>query len=297
MSIRHIFILAIVAVLIIAPASAKIVITAEPYGLGIAHKLIGDTSGVTYDAQAENRAIQRITIDAPIDTQIAYTLYYNNGSAVSGTMHYYDSATIFGAGFVTSDMTMGGKSSSYTYLSYNKIGRLYLYGYAKNETSPGTWEKGFVLAGTTAGVTTFDNDVVFYPVTGSGVINKFSFTSTRLVNIDIITNDYTAVEGAVGKSYLDALWEAINFALQAISSVNEFMRGYFSFIVFLTLNLPLIIALWIVITAAVAANTSKDVFAFFRKWFGYQKSLFKFVLDMWVGFTTILSHVVGLFKL
>ena len=283
--------------LMIAPASAKIVITAEPFGV-VTHAY-GDQTSFDYDASTNNEAIQRMTIDAPIGTTVSYTLYHSNGSTVTGSVQFVDSASVFGWGYATSYIDLGGLTSSYTFLTNMGIGRIYLYGYAKNETSTDIWQNGFVVAGTTAGITTFDNDVVFYPVTGTGdgVIYRVTFTASQPVACAVYTNSRSAVVAATSKTIPDIVWEWINFGISIAGTVYTIALMGFSGLLFLLENWYLILALYIGLTGAIAFNQSKDIFSALRTFFRYQRSVYEFFLNMWHSLISLISSFRDIFRL
>jgi len=292
---KYLFVLIIIA-LLVSPVFAKIVITAEPIGGNL--KYVG-SSGVTsysYDTTEEGRAIQRIMMDVPTGTTVNFVLTYGNGSTVSGALHYFND------GFFqqTSDINLGGETSSYTYVGLQEIGRFYVSGYAKNETDPGVFgNSGFVLFGSTAGASLINNDYVFYEVAGDPVIYKLSVTSTDPITVGVYTNPREEVAAAVSKSVFDIAGEWVDFALSLGDTILNVAISAFKWIKFFFIDhLEMTVALYLAATLAFAARTCRgNPIKMGRQFVKDQQNLFEFILGLWGKLIEIIASFRGIFRI
>jgi hypothetical protein len=288
----------LIILLIVAPASA-IKITAEP--LGVTSTTHDQVTQLTYDGSPEGLGIQRIGIDAPIGTTINFVITYGLGTTVSGSCVYTNSFVdpITGTGYVRSQISLGGETSDYEYFSNNHLGRFYVSGYAVNDT-PTPNIPGFVIYGSTFGLSTIQNDFVFYPVaSGSdGVMYKVQITSDKPIKIAIMTNPREQIAEAKSKSLLDQINEWVTFAIQIGGTIKDIgLQTFYWLKFFLWDNLIMTVALYIAITGAMAFGSTKDVFKAIKKFFGYQRALFEFILSMWQRLIDIIDRFRNIFRL
>ena len=281
--------------LIVLPASA-IVITAEPIGGNLKTVLASGETSYEYDATPEGRGIQRVTIDVPTGTQVDFTLTYGDGSTVTGSYYYHND------GFFrqTSEIELGSASSTYTYTGLEQIGRAYITGYAKNETSPDVWQSGFVIYGSTAGLSTITNDFVFYSITGDPVIYKFQMTSNNPVSgIAIMTNPREEVSAAASKSFVDLINEFVELAVQMAETIAGVITSGFRWLKFFFIdNLGMTVALYIAGSLAIAARTSRgNPIRVLKQFFKDQKALFTFIIEMWGRIVELLANIRGIFRI
>lgn len=288
--------LAVIAalVLLIVP-SAAITVTAEPIGTTLETLTEKGVTVFSYDASPEGNAIQRIGIDAPTGTLVSFTLTYGSGSTASGTLHYYND------GFYrqTSDITLGGESSSYTYVGLQEIGRFYVSGYGRNESEPGVWEKGFLVFGSTAGLSTISNDFVFLPVSGDPVIYKIDVSSNNPVDVAIYYAPRDDVAAATEKSFLDVANEWVQFATGIATTIYGVLTSAFRWIKFFFIdNLGMTISLYIAGSLAIAARRSRgNPITVLRQFFRDQKNLFEFIMSLWERLVNIIAKFRGIFRI
>lgn len=292
--IRTIFALVFILTLVVIPASA-VVVTAEPIGTTLSTITEKGTTVYSYDGTADGKAIQRIGFDVPTGTQVSYTLTYGDGSTVSGTLHYYND------GFFqqTSDISLGALSSSYTYVGLQEIGRFYVSGYGRNETSPDTWQKGFLIYGSTGGISTISNDYVFYPITGDPVIYKIDISSTNPIDIALYVAPREDVAEATEKSFLDVLNEWVQIATGMASTIKDIVIAAFKWGKFFFIdNLGMTVALYIAGSLAIAARTSRgNPIKVLRQFFKDQKALFEFILSLWERLVNLVGTFRGIFRI
>jgi hypothetical protein len=283
---------------IVSPVSAGYQITAEP--LGTTWVSWGQSTGTMYDASQNGMAMQRIMWDLPIGTTIDYTLWYGNGSTVSGQMIYEPvGIQVAGGGYKHTEVSMGGVSSGYDYMGTSLIGRADIAGYAKNETSDGVYQNGLIIYDSVFGLSD-QKCVVFFPTSEAGaVIYKVQWSSNNPVKAGAFINPRSSVVSAASKSVLDIAWEWINYAIALGVFVYGFTVAVFVWIKFLFIdNLLLVVALWISVTMAYSAMTSRgNVFKFYTKFLRYQKTLLNFIMELWNYFIQIISAFRGIFKL
>jgi hypothetical protein len=136
----HYILCMVLLVILIVPVSGEnITITAEPLG-GTLNIGPGAVTSFTVDvSKLQRNAIQRITVDVPTGSQIDYTLYYGNGTALSGQMIYNPSPGSCGslvgidAPCQHSSVSIGSSRSEHFYTGLQEQGRLDIIGYGRNE--------------------------------------------------------------------------------------------------------------------------------------------------------------------
>jgi hypothetical protein len=296
MAMRRYLIALILVALLITPAFAKIVITAEPVGGNLETVTVKGVMNYEYDPTAEGRAIQRIGIDVPTGTTVDFTLTYGNGNTVSGTLHYFND------GFFqqTSEIDFGPESSSYTYVGLQEMGRFYVSGYAKNETEPGVYsDPGFVVFGSTAGLSFINNDFVYYQVTGDPVIYKLEIGSNAPVDVAVYTNPRDEVATAASKSFFDIANEWVEYALSIGGTIYDVVTSAFKWIRFFFIDhLAMTVALYIAGSLAFSARACRgNPIRMLRQFFKDQVGLFHFILDLWGKLIEIISSFRSIFRI
>ena len=283
---KYLFLFAVLVLILIVPANAaNITITAEPLG-GSLNILPSHQSSYTVDvSKLQRNAIQRLTVDIPTDTTISYTLWYGNGTTISGQM-IYNKASSTNCGDPTglvgycqySKVSIGAMSSDHYYVGLQEIGRIDIVGYGRNED---TGQRLFIIYDSTGGLH-IPGDAMAYSEIPSGVIYKFTITANKpITSCTYYTNTKENVQKASETSLLDVIIEWANLLVQIKDTVIEVFWFFFYVAQFMWDNIYLIIALYFGLTGAIAANQSKDIFAAIKKWFGYQRSLLNFILGTW----------------
>jgi len=284
----------IVGVVIVSPVCA-LGIQIQPDPWNTMTLPLGRMQNLSYDMSAEGKGITRITFDAPTDTRIDFTLFYGNGSSVDGYFSYNN------IGFMTqrTEVSIGGVTSGYDFYGYKEIGRIEIVGYARNWTTTTEYDKGFVVYDSVFGISE-GKAIAFYKEDGlsDGVVYAFIFASDRPVDVTVYTNTRDAVAGNVSKNIFDTIDEWVNFALSVGYFVFALVSGLFQWLKFFFIdNLLMTISLYLAITMAYAACTSKNIFLFFRKFFNDQRKLFEFILGLWKTLIEILSAFRGIFRI
>lgn len=272
---------ALVALLILifpGAMAANITITAEPLG-GTLNIAPSGMSDYTVDVSSLQRnAVQRITVDVQTGSTIDYTLWYGNGTTISGQLIYQSAAGMCGLSPLCqySSVSIGGNMDDHYYVGLEEIGRIDIVGYGRNED---TSERVFIIYDSTMGLHIPGDAMAFYPVP-SGVIYKFSFSSTKpMTSLNYYTNTRENVDKASNTSLLDVFtdwWNIINQIKETL--IRVFWFFYYGFQFFWD-NILLIMAMYLAITGAMAANGSKDIFTAIAKFFKYQQKLLEFLLN------------------
>jgi len=287
-------ILLILGILLIIPVSAdNITITAEPLGGTLNLEGSPGTSFTVDVSQLQRNAIQRISVDIPTDTLLDYTIWYGNGSTLTGHMHYYSVTDTGACGSVLgintwcqfSEVSIGSSVSNINYVGVQEQGRIDIVGYGRNED---TQERLFIIYDMGSLLVHLPTDAMAYTPVPSGVIYKFQLTSNKpITGVAWYTNTRENVDTASKTSLLDVVSEWANFLIQIKDTIFEVFWFFYYLFEFIWDNLFLIIALWFACSGAYAFNKTKDVARATQTWFGYQKKLLDFILDL-------ISKTVGL---
>jgi hypothetical protein len=89
-------------------------------------------------------------------------------------------------------------------------------------------------------------------------------------------------------------WLAL--ATQYATAIYDFITGVFWILKFFFIdNLLLIIALWISVSMAYSAISTRDIFKFYTKFFRLQKALLDFIVSLWQTLVSIVYQMVQIF--
>jgi len=252
-----------------------------------------DVLSYSHDANTLEKKITLIYFTVPTNSQIDFTLYYGNGSTVSGYIENHQT----GLGYTTATVSIDGATKSYNYFDTNQFYDIDVAGYAQQTND--TTIKGILVSSDAYGV--FDNDLAsFYPVPSlaQNLIYRVDATGTKPFNIEVV--DSPPGEAAEGTNY-SALATAqgwIDFAFGMGAAILGVVTGLLFWLKFLFIdNLLLIIALYLTISMAYAACTSKNVFVFFKRFFKSQQAFFMFILSLWGVLVTIISEFRAIFRI
>ena len=269
-------------------------ITAEPLG-GQIHLVEGKVSNLSIDVSAKGDAVQRIAVDIGTGTAVNFTLTYGNGATVSGWMEYTNDGFFRQHSEVAIDTDIQG----YDYIGLQEIGRIDIVGYARNWTSNTEYTTGFIVYDSVFGISE-RRAMAYYPVPSisDNVIYKFELTSTKPVAVAYYTNTRENVAKAAATTLLEVINEWVQLAISLAFFVKDTAIALFFWLKFFFWdNLGMTVALYISISMAYAANTSKDIFRFIGKFFNDQKKLFEFVLSLWTTLVNIIATFRGIFRI
>jgi hypothetical protein len=249
---------------------------------------------VSHDASAAGLKIAMVRYTIPAESQVDFTLYYGNGTTVSGYSENHHINPLQ----TSSSVSLGGTTKEYTYIDTQPFYDYNLVGYAKSNNE--TAITGFMVYSLNYGA--LDNDLaVFYPVSniGQNTIYKIEASCTKPFDIFITDASPADVAGGASKNPIDVAWEWINFALSIAGFVLGFALAILAWIKFLFIdNLLLVVALYISVTMAYSAMTCNgNVFKFYKNFFKFQRSLLTFIMELWNVFITIIATFRGIFRI
>lgn len=276
-------------ILLISPVCAKYDITSAVYGTTETQRFDG-VSILDFNT-TPGKSISQIGFFLPIGTTLNFTLNYGTSGSVTGWM-IYRANTIIGSSY--SEVSIGGVTYGENFIDaqaagYSLTKHLELSGYAKNETSSGTWQTGIAVFDPWYGWTS--SEIVFYPVNniGNNLINSVFITADQNVDISINIARNEDIASAASQTVLEIATKIGSDYLQYATVIKDvfFSAIYWLKLIFVD-NIVGVAALYFIGTAFYAANTSKNIFQFFTRWFKMQRSFIDFMID---GFYRLVGMV------
>lgn len=251
---------------------------------------------LTFDKSNDDKAITLIHFKAPMDHTVYFTLYYGTGNTVSGSASTAWNTSLLPLQTTTSSITFNGETKTYSYLDTNPEFDYFLSGYARSNENN---ETGLIVYN--AGYGSFDNDLaVFMPVSNiaANLIYKVDLSCDVPFDADISYGSASEVAASVSKNVVEVGWEWINFALSMGGLLLGFVLSFLGFLKFFFIdNLLLVIALWLGVTMAYSAISTKNIFQFYQKFFRLQRALLDFIVQMWNYLVQIISSFRGIFRI
>ena len=248
---------------------------------------------VTWDGSPQGHAVGLINFQTTTNYPVVFTLYYGNGTTVSGSMESYPDSILW----TRSTITLGGISKSYSYLNNAEDREWFVNSYGWNGTDD--QDTGFLLYST--GYGRLDNDLaVFYPVPSitTHLIYRVDASSTAPFDIHIDHGVASLIAQQVAESPVTLIAKAIDFVTSNASMILGICIGVVVWLKFLFVdNLFLVVALYISVSMAYSAISSKNIFQFYRKFFQFQRSMLEFIMTMWNYIVQIISSFRGIFRL
>jgi hypothetical protein len=301
----HIFVLLAFLLLggmIVSPScAAQYTTTAVPVNGLTDYKtqVVASTTAISFDAGAQGYRIMRSTFQIPHDSRIDFTLYYGNGSSVSGYIENHHTAI----GWTSESVSIGGDTHEYTFMDVDLPGlnpyssEVDITGYAYNTSNRD--QKGFLVFSYEYGV--MDNDLAaFYEVSNlpTNLVTRIDATSTQPFRVETSYASPVVVGEAVSKSPIDALMDWVDFAITlsvTLFSVAQEMVYWLNF--FFIQNLLMTVSLYLALTMAYSFGTAKDMKVGLTRFFKFQKGLFEFILGLWNTLVDIISKFASIFKI
>jgi hypothetical protein len=283
----------VLAGMIVSPVSARYQISPQPLS-GDMITIPDKTTDLTVDVSPDGKAFHKISVDLGTGTTVNFTLWYGSGQTVSGWMKYTND------GFFQqhSEVSIGGDTSIYEYTGVQEIGRIDVVGYARNYSTDTQYTSGFLVYDTVFGLTQF-NAMAYYPVGGNvsdNVIYKFQITSDQPVSVTYYSDTRSSVGSWANTTPGNIISDWIGLAGQYAKSIYDFVASIFWILKFFFIdNLLLIIALWISVSMAYSAISSRDIFQFYKKFFKLQKALLDFIVGLWNTLVSIVYYMVQIF--
>lgn len=248
---------------------------------------------MSYDASAEGYRIALMSFTIPQESQVDFTIYYGDGLTVLGSSenHHLDL-------FRTSTtVTLGGDSKTYTFIDTQPFYDFNFAGYAKDSEMEN--KTGFLVYSGNYGA--LDNDLAaFYEVQNIGVntIYRIDATGTKPFDMFVTTGSPGDVAGGASKGIVETAQEWVQFALALGGLLLGVVMGMFAWLKFFFIdNLLMTVALYLAISMAYTAATSKNIFVFYKRFFSDQRKFFEFILSLWQALINIISSFRGIFRL
>jgi hypothetical protein len=241
-------------------------------------------------------------IQFTVDTgqRVDFVLYYGGNKTVSGSAE--NSITSVGiCGFLpcpmtTAIVTLGGASKSYSYGDIQPLFDFDIAGYGVDNDNGQT---GFIVYDGNFGK--YDNDLaVFYPVSNIGLnlISRIDINGSQTFSLWVDHGPTSDIAGLVGTGLVETINTWVDFALSLGGMVLGFVIGVWHWLYFFFVeNLLMTVSLYLSITMAYSACTSRNIFRFFGKFFNDQRKLFEFIIGLWRGLIEIISSFRGIFRI
>lgn len=255
-----------------------------------------NVQSITFDKSAEDKAITLIHFKVPQDHQVDFTIYYGTGTTVTGSATNVWNISFIPVTTTTSTITFDGVTKSYSYFDTNPSWDYYLSGYARNNEDNTT---GLIVYN--AGYGSFDNELAVFksvPNLGTNLIYRVDLSSDIPFDVDISYGSKSQVAQSVSKDIIGVAGDWVSFALAIAGSVLAAVLMIFGLLKFFFIdNLLLVVALWISVSMAYSATTSRDIFSFYKKFFKLQRSLLDFIVGLWNTVVQIISSFRGIFRI
>lgn len=301
----HIFVLLAIVLcmgMIVFPhCSAATILTGyqplDPFDLQ--KEYFNDVTSISFDKSAEDKAIMLIHFKVPQDHTVNFVIYYGTNKSASGSASSYGNLTfsfdLTPITTTTSTITFDGQTKSYDYFDTNPEFSGFLSGYGRNATSNAT---GIIVY--SASYSSFDNDLAIFkeiPSISNNLIYAVDMTCDVPFDVDISYGTKSKVAEIAGKSITDIIGDWIALLLVIGGFLQVFIITVFVWARFLFIdNILLVVALWIGVSMAYSAISSRNIFQFYKKFFKFQRSLFDFMVSMWqtmIGLASQLISAVG----
>jgi hypothetical protein len=283
----------LLAGMIVSPVCARYEISPQPLS-GDMITTPGKVTDLTVDVSTEGKAFHKISVDLGTGTTVNFTLWYGSGQTVSGWMKY----TNTGLFLQHSETAIGSDVSVFEYTGLQEIGRIDVVGYARNYTTDTQYTSGFIVYDTVFGLTQF-NAMSYFPVgmnVSDNVIYKFQLTSDQPVSVTYYSDTRSSVGNWANTTPGGIVSGWLALATQYATAIYDFITGVFWILKFFFIdNLLLIIALWISVSMAYSAISTRDIFKFYTKFFKLQKALLDFIVSLWQTLVSIVYQMVQIF--
>lgn len=258
--------------------------------------LFDNVYNLTFDKSNEDQAITLIHFKVPMDHTVDFTIWYGAGNSVSGSASTAWNTSLLPLHTTTSSITFNGETKEYSYLDTNPEFDYYLSGYARSNENN---ETGLIVYN--AGYGGFDNDLaVFMPVSNlpANLIYKIDLYCDAPFDVDISYGTASEVASSVSKDVFQVALEWVNLALSLGATLLGFVLMLIGLIKFFFVdNLLLVIALWLGVTMAYSAISTRNIFQFYHKFFRYQRTLLDFIVQLWNYLIQIISSFRGIFRI
>lgn len=243
-------------------------------------------------AQLENftapdgKAIWAVSMRSPPESTGTIIVVLSNGDQHTGTFSYTGDLLTKQA-----NIALDGDTSSTTYTLTGSVMPLYLLLWNADNQTSGV-RKLKLGYGQVEGVWNDYAEADIEKLT----IQKVFFNSDQIVDVD-----YELIDSSEALAILTSEREQsiIDFALEILPALLGFVISLLVWIKFLFVdNLLLVVALWIAVTMAYSAISSRgNIFVFYKKFFRYQRTLLDFIVQLWNYLIQIISSFRGIFRI
>jgi hypothetical protein len=298
------FVLAVLIIgLTIPPACAATSIVTTGYFPDAIKEI--ETEGVTDFTFSVNstRAISNVQFRAPKGTEINYTITYGTDNSLDGFITYLPGdIDIFGFGQGVTTINIGSSTDSRSYVDTGLTRKWEIVGYAREQDDNGTvLSTGYAVYDVSLGVGNIglqSGFIAYQSVGDLQPIESITFTSNQPVWLYIGTAERSEIQTGISKTATETFNEWVQFAVGIASSVLGFVVMLLGIIKFFFIdNLLLVIALWISVTMAFSAISTRNIFQFYQKFFRYQRALLDFIVQLWNYLVQIISSFRGIFRI
>jgi len=262
-----------------------------------------DVTSAEWSDAANSTGIYGINLNVPRDTILNYTLYYDTGLSVTGSAYYL---TVYpGASIQFVEINGDYDVEPFVDLDWLFGRQEYVISYASNiSDDDGTLiSEGFMIHNPAI---VGQNIRAYFPTGGfyGNLITGVDIQSTKGINIVILTAPEETILTGTEDTSVDWLVYArqwVNFAIKMTGLVLGFVVMLLAVIRFFFIdNLLLTVGLYIGVSMAYSAISTpvrQMPFGFFKKFIGFQRSMFGFMMELWNYLIQIISAFRGIFRL
>lgn len=234
----------------------------------------------SYTAES-GKAISVMTITAPPGSSGTFQLNQGNGQTISGSWSYTQIGPVLVPLQATAQIGDSG-DASFTYITPGSL-------------TIGIWPQSNVTNSNSMGLglgqtQAYYNSVVYSSMDPSPIIgftiesDQSVITDEVLVPYDLAGSSLSPTQKGMG---LDDLWNILNTVWTTFEAIIYWLKFLF------VDNLVLVVVLYFTGTMAYAANTSRNIFIFYKTWFKQQAAMFRFITEM---FTTVYTFIIAAFN-
>jgi hypothetical protein len=299
----HIFILLaflIVAGMIVSPVCAyysqmEILVSDDVANITQSH--FNDVTSMAFENPS--LAIYGINIKQRIDTTTSITMIYGNDSVVTGSTIY----TLVFPLYSNRTVELNGESESQYFTDYFQFGQQeFVVSYASNisDSDGSLISNGFMIHNPAY---IGQNIRAYFPVSGfsTNLIKAVTITSDKNIDVVVLAAPADIVLKYSNSTDIPVLGVAqdwINFTISIGAQALGFVLILFGVIRFFFIdNLLLTIALYLGVSLAYSAVSSRNIFQFYKKFIRFQRSMLDFMIQLWNYLIQIVSSFRGIFRL
>jgi hypothetical protein len=259
------------------------------------------SNNYSYNAAEVGDRISKIQFTVDTGQYVNFTLWYGVGSTVVGSAENHLTGVGLCSGWIPCPVTestiiFNGVSKSYSYGDVQPLFDFDIAGYGVDNDNEAT---GFLVYD--GGFGGYDNDLaVFFPVSdiGTNLIYRVDASGPQTFSLYINHGLAEDVAGVVKTGIVETVNDWIQLAIGIAFLVKDLVWGLLEWVKFFFIdNLLMTVSLYLAISMAYSAGTSKNIFEFLGKFFNDQRKLFEFILGLWKTLIEIISSFRGIFRI